>query len=68
MSQFTDPSFRTSAASRGEIRNPLKVQYNQTLSGFRLASAASGLGRDDELRHNQLGGEGECSYPAEQKL
>ena len=46
-----NPSFRTSAALRGEIRNPVKVQYNQILSGSRLASAAAGLGRDDELRN-----------------
>ena len=36
-----------------------------TLSGSRLASAAGGLGRDDELQHSLSGGEGTCSYPAE---
>jgi hypothetical protein len=34
-----------------EIRYPVNVQYNQILSGSRLASAATGLGRDDELRN-----------------
>ena len=50
-----NPSFRTSAASRGEIRNPVKVQYNQIISGSRLASRFAGLGRDDESRHSLLG-------------
>jgi hypothetical protein len=36
-----------------------------TLSGSRLASAAGGLGRDDELRHSLLREEGTCSYRAE---
>ena len=33
----------------GEIRNPVKAQYNEILSGSRLASRVSGLGRDDKL-------------------
>jgi hypothetical protein len=41
-----------------EIRNPVKVQYNQILFGSRLASAAGGLGRDDSLRHSLLEGRG----------
>ena len=45
------PSFRTSTASRGENRNPVKSQYNQISPGSRLASAG-GLGRDDDLRHS----------------
>ena len=60
-----NPSFRTSAASRGEIRNPLKNQFNQVLYGSQLASALSGLGRDDELRPSLLSREGTYSYPAE---
>ena len=32
----------------------MQVQYNQILSGSRLASAARGLGRDDELRRSLL--------------
>ena len=36
----------------------MKVQYNQVLSGSRLASRLAGLGRDDELRHCLLRGEG----------
>ena len=43
----------------------MKVQYNQIFSGSRLASAAVGLGRDDELRHSLLRREGTCSYPVE---
>ncbi|MFA9613408.1 MAG: hypothetical protein ACERK9_05625, partial [Deltaproteobacteria bacterium] len=38
---------------------------NQIICGSRLASAAGGLGRDDELRHSLLRGEGACSYRAE---
>jgi hypothetical protein len=48
-------SFRTSPPKANEIRNPVKTQYNQILSGSRLASAACGLGRDDELRIAKLG-------------
>ena len=36
-----------------------------TLSGSRLASAAAGLGRDDELRHSPMRCQGTCSYRAE---
>ena len=36
-----------------------------TLSGSRLAFRFAGLGRDDELRHSLLRGEGACRYPAE---
>ena len=46
-----NPSFRTRPPEAGEIRNPVKVQYNKTLSRSRLASRFTGLGRDDELRH-----------------
>jgi len=48
-------SFRTSSASRGEIRNPVKVQYNHIFPGSRLASTAGGLDRDDELRNSLSG-------------
>ena len=48
-----NPSFRTSPPTAGEIRNPVKVQYNQVLSGSRLASRFAGLGRDDELRRSR---------------
>ena len=48
MSQFAEPVIPDEAAYKaGEIRNPVKVQYNQILSGSRLASAVGGLGRDD---------------------
>ena len=60
-----NPSFRTSPPKASEIRNPVKVQYNQILSGSRLASAGGGLGRDDKLRESLLRGEGICSYHAE---
>jgi len=43
-----NPSFRTSAASPGEIRN----SDNQVLSGSRLASAAGRLGPDEELPYS----------------
>jgi hypothetical protein len=36
-----------------------------TLSGSRLASAAAGLGRDDELPESLLRAEDTCSYHAE---
>jgi hypothetical protein len=36
-----------------------------TLSGSRLASAAAGLGRDDELRHSPMRCQGTSSYRAE---
>ena len=59
MSQFAEPVIPDESAYADEIRNPVKVQYNQILSGSRLASAAAGLGRDDELllkeRENELG-------------
>ena len=42
-----NPSFRTSPLQAGEIRNPVRVQYNHILSGSRLASRFAGLGRDD---------------------
>jgi hypothetical protein len=35
------------------------------LSGSRLASAAAGLGRDDELRYSPMRCQGTCSYRAE---
>jgi len=47
-----NPSFRTRPPKAGEIRNPVKVEYNQTLSGSRLASRSTGLGRDDVLQHS----------------
>jgi hypothetical protein len=43
MSQFAAPVIPD------ERRFAVKVQYNQILSGSRLASAWGGLGRDDEL-------------------
>ncbi len=49
MSQFAEPVIPDESAYADEIRNPLKVQYNQILSGSRLASRFAGLGRDDEL-------------------
>jgi hypothetical protein len=42
-----------------------EIQYNQILSGSRLAPRVAGLGRDDEFRHGLLREEGTCSYPAE---
>jgi hypothetical protein len=41
------PSFRNSPTA--DIRNPVEGKNSQDLSGSRLASAAAGLGRDDEL-------------------
>jgi len=46
---------RHSGRREATVRNPVKVQYNQILSGSRLAPAAAGLGRDDYLRRNHLG-------------
>ena len=39
--------------------------FTGTLSGSRLASAAAGLGRDDELRYSPMRCQGTCSYRAE---
>ncbi len=50
-----NPSFRTSSAWRGEIRNPVQGQSDHLLSGFRLASAAGGLGRDDVVPQSLQG-------------
>jgi len=58
MSQFAEPVIPD------EIRNPVQVQYNQTFSGSRLASAAAGLGRDDELPHSLWRKEKMCGYRA----
>ena len=55
-------SFRTSAASRGEFRNPVRVQYTEVISGSRLASAVGVLGRDDEMRHSLLGERGHVVF------
>jgi hypothetical protein len=75
MSQFTEPVIPDERRFAG--RDPESSEnsitsfdvwfpaFAGTLSGSRLASAAGGLGRDDELRHSLLGGEGTCSYPAE---
>jgi hypothetical protein len=52
MSQLAEPVIPDESAYASEIRNPVKVQYDQILSGSRLASAAGGLGQDDELRHS----------------
>jgi len=65
MSQFAEPVIPDERRFAGEIRNPVKGQYNQILSGSRLASAGGGLGRDDELRRSLLRADGICSYPAE---
>ncbi len=75
MSQFTEPVIPDERRFAG--RDPESSEnsitsfgvwfpaFAGTLSGSRLASAAGGLGRDDELRHSLLGGEGTYSYPAE---
>jgi hypothetical protein len=47
--QFAMPVIPDESAYADEIRNPAKGQYNKAISGSRLASAACGLGRDDEL-------------------
>ena len=60
-----NPSFRTSPPKADEIRNPVKIQYNHSLSGSRLASRFAGLGRDDESQHSLLRGEWACVYHAE---
>ncbi len=65
MSQFAAPVIPDESAKADEIRNPLKVQYNQILSGSRLAPAPGGLGRDDELRGSRLRLEGTSSDHAE---
>ena len=62
MSLFVIPD---ESAWAGEIGNPEKGQYNHILSGSRLASRFAGLGRDDELRHSLLRGEGTYCYRAE---
>ena len=41
--------FYTALTVVADVRNPMIIQYNRILSGSRLASAAGGLGRDDEL-------------------
>ena len=65
MSQFAAPVIPDESAKADEIRNPLKVQYNQILSGSRLVPAPGGLGRDDELRGSRLRLEGTSSDHAE---
>ena len=54
------PSFRNSPEA--DIRNPVRIQYNQIIPGSGLASAASGLGRDDELMRSLFRGERTGSY------
>ena len=49
MSQIAEAVIPDEPSKAGEIRNPVKVQYKQTLSGSRLASVNVGLGRDDEF-------------------
>jgi hypothetical protein len=49
MSYFAASVIPDEAAKAAEIRNPVKVQYYQTLSGSRLASAGGRLDRDDAL-------------------
>jgi hypothetical protein len=49
MSQIAGAVIPDEPAKADEIRNPVKVQYKQTLSGSRLASVSVGLGRDDEF-------------------
>jgi hypothetical protein len=66
MSQFTEPVIpderrfagRDPESSEGSMTS-FDVWFPAgTLSGSRLASAAGGLGRDDELRHSLLGERG----------
>ena len=49
MSHFEGTVIPDESALAGEIRNQVKAQHNEILSGSRLASAVGGLGRDDEL-------------------
>ncbi len=56
---MTEPVIPDESAHRADkIRNQVTVQYNQTISGSRLASAGGGLGRDDRLRRSPLKGGG----------
>jgi len=75
MSQFAEPvipderrlAVRDPESSEGSMTSfgVWFPAFAGTLSGSRLASAASGLGRDDELRRSLLRGEGTCNYPEE---
>ena len=64
MPQFAEPVIPDESAYKAdEIRNPVRVQYDQTIPGSRLASGG-GFGRDDKLRHTLLMGLGRDYRPA----